>query len=296
MKKALAIDVGGTKIYNTIVNEKGEIVGEIEKRSTPKTFSAVKETLEGIIKKHESDVDVIAFATAGAVNNQNTGVIGSTGNLPKEYPTLDFQKLSEKKVFVENDANSAAWAEHIIGASKDCSHSITLTLGTGVGGGIIIDNKLLKGKNGAAGEMHFKMYPDKRRKCTCGAFDCFEAYASGTGLKITAEEMLKNPNVTTYDVILGMQNNDAKMTEVFDVWQNEILSGIVGLANIFDTGCIVFSGSMAEFLDTDYLEKELNKEIVTTYTKVKKALAGNYSGMIGAALMALGVESDEGQK
>lgn len=289
MKKALAIDVGGTKIYNTIVNEKGEILAEVEKRSTPKTFDGIKNVLNEIIKKYENDVDVIAFATAGAVNNENTGVIGSTGNLAKEYPTLDFQSLSHKKVFVENDANSAAWAEHVIGASKECSHSITLTLGTGVGGGIIINNKLLKGKNGAAGEMHFKMFPDKRRKCTCGAYDCFEAYASGTGLKITAEEMLKNPDVTTYDVIAGMQKNDEKMTEIFNVWQNEILAGIVGLANIFDTGCIIFSGSMAEFLDTDYLEKELNEEIVTTYTKVKKALAGNYSGMIGAALMAMGV-------
>lgn len=119
---------------------------------------------------------------------------------------MPFLELSTKPVFVENDANCAAWAEHEIGASVNCPTSVMITLGTGVGGGIIIDNKLLKGQNGAAGEMHFKMYSDKRRKCTCGSWDCFEIYASGTGLKITAQEMLKDQNVTTYDVMDGVKN------------------------------------------------------------------------------------------
>ena len=161
-----------------------------------------------------------------------------------------------------------------------------LTLGTGVGGGIIINNELLKGQNGAAGEMHFKMYCDKRRKCTCGGWDCFEIYASGKGLKITAEEISKNPEITTYDVIEGVQNNDNQMIEIFDKWQNDITNGIIGLSNIFDPDCIVLSGSMAEFVDTEKIQTNANKEIITTPIEVKKAQAGNYSGMIGAALLA----------
>lgn len=289
MKKALAIDVGGTKIYNTIVNEKGEIVADVEKRSTPKTFAEIKEVFEEIIAKYEQDVDVIAFATCGAVNNENTRILGSTGNIAKDYPSMDFKSLSHKPVFVENDANAAAWAEHIIGASKGMPYSIMLTLGTGVGGGIILDNRLYKGKSGAAGEMHFKMRTDKHRKCTCGSWDCFEAYASGTGLKHTAEEMLGNPDVTTYDVIEGLQKGDSKMTEIFNKWQDDILNGLIGLANIFDPDVIVLSGSMAKFTDVKYLENAVNSEIVTTPTKVVLAEAGNYSGMIGAALLALGV-------
>ena len=185
-----------------------------------------------------------------------------------------------------------------------------LTLGTGVGGGIIVDNKLLKGKSGAAGEMHFKLYRDKRRKCTCGAYDCFEAYASGTGLRLTAAEITNVPNVTTYDVIAEvnavLEQTKAledthtkterlqkgilsKYVEAFLRWQDDILIGCIGLADLFDSDVIVLSGSMAEFVDVDYIEKELNKEIVTTYTKVRQASAGNYSGMIGAALLALGV-------
>ena len=288
MRKALAIDVGGTKIYNTIIDENGKIIAEIEKRPTPKTFDEIREALLEIIKKYEDDVDVIAFASAGAANNENTGLIGSTGNIAKGYSKMDFQNLSTKKVFVENDANAAAWAEHVLGASKGCAHSVMITLGTGVGGGIIIDNKLLKGKSGAAGEMHFKLYRDKRRQCTCGAYDCFEAYASGTGLRKTAQEMLNNPDVTTYDVIDGVKKNNPEMQKVFNRWQDDILIGIVGLADIFDPCVVVLSGSMAEFVDTDYLEKEVNKQIVTTPTTIRKASAGNYSGMIGAALLALG--------
>ena len=286
LKKALAIDVGGTKIYNAIVNEKGEIISEIEKRPTPKTFAEIKAAFEEII--NERQVDVIAFSTCGAVNNSNSGILGSTGNIAREYPSMDFKSLSKKPVFVENDANAAAWAEHIIGASKGMPYSVMLTLGTGVGGGIILDNKLYKGKNGAAGEMHFKMRTDKHRKCSCGSYDCFEAYASGTGLKRTAEEISGDDEITTYDVI---ENRDRPlMKKILDKWQNDILEGIIGLANIFDPDVIVLSGSMAEFVNIDYIEAEANKQIVTTPFKVVKASAGNYSGMIGAALLALGVK------
>lgn len=290
MKKALTIDVGGTKVYNTIVNEHGEILSEIEKHHTPKTFEEIELLFKEIIKKYEDEVDIVAFSTCGAVNNTNDAILGSTGNIAKGYPNMDFKSLSKKKVFVENDANCAAWAEHVIGASKGCAYSVMLTLGTGVGGGIILDNKLYKGKSGAAGEVHFKMMRNKHRPCTCGSWDCFEAYASGMGLKHTAEEMTGNKDVTTYDVIDGLKNKDKQMTEIFNVWQNDILDGIIGLANIFDPNIFVLSGSMAEFVDVDYLTQKTNEVIVTQPTKVVKGVAGNYSGMIGAGLLALGVK------
>lgn len=287
MKKALAIDIGGTKIYHTIIDDKGNIIGEIEKHSTPKTINDFTKLLSSIFSKYENDIDVVAIATAGAVNNQNSKVISSTGNLVEGYNQIDFKSLTNKKVFIENDANAAAWAEHILGASKDCPYSVMATLGTGVGGGIILNNKLFKGKSGGAGEMHFKMNSDKRRKCSCGSWDCFEAYASGTGLKLTAEEMLNDSKVTTYDVIDGVKNKDGKMQEVFDKWQNDILDGLIGLANLFDPDCIVLSGSMAQFVNTEFLEKGINDVIVTAPTKVYKATTGNHAGMIGVALLAL---------
>ena len=287
MKKALAFDIGGTKIYSTVIDETGKIVSEIDKFSTPKSLDEIKSVLKTQIAKYENEVNVVAIATAGAVNNENTRVLGSTGNLVEGYYTIDFQALSNKKVFVENDANSAAWAEYKIGSSKGSNVSVMLTLGTGVGGGIIINNRLLKGKSGAAGEMHFKMYSDKRRKCTCGSWDCFEAYASGTALKWDAEEMLNNTEVTTYDVMEGVKNGDEKMIAVFDRWQNDLINGIIGLANIFDPDCVVLSGSMAQFVDTKKVEAGVNEEIVTTPTSIRLGSAGNYSGMIGVALLAM---------
>ena len=290
MKKALAFDIGGTKIYSSIIDETGKIVSEIDKFHTPKSIQGILDILKGQIAKFENEVDVIAISTAGAVNNENTAVNGSTGNLVSGYASINFQELSKKRVFLENDANSAAWAEYRIGASKGTNVSVMITLGTGVGGGIIVNNKLLKGKSGAAGEMHFKMYPDKRRRCTCGSWDCFEAYASGTALKVDAEEMLNNPDVTTYDVMDGVKSGDEKMIEIFNRWINDITIGVNGLVNLFDPDCIVLSGSMAQFVDAKKMEQTVNSDIITSPTSIRIATAGNYSGMIGAALLAMGVK------
>ena len=84
------------------------------------------------------------------------------------------------------------------------------------------------------------------------------------------------------------------MTKIFNTWQNDILNGIIGLADLFDPDVVVLSGSMAEFVDTDYLTRKVNAEIVTQPTRVVKAQAGNYSGMIGAALLALKVGVNNG--
>lgn len=286
MKKALAFDVGGTKIYSSVIDENGEIVSEIEKNPTPIVFDDIVNIFKNIIKKHEDYVDVIAFSTCGAVNNTNDGIVGSTGNIVKEYPQIKFSELSKKKVFVENDANCAAWAEYRKGASKNYKNSIMLTFGTGVGGGIIINGELLKGKNGAAGEMHFKMRTDKHRKCTCGGWDCFEIYTSGRGLVLTAQEMLNIKEITTYDIIDGIKSNNEKMKQVMSKWQSDIADGIVGLSNLFDPDCFVFSGSMAQFINNEEIEKSVNSEIIGAPIKIFKAEAGNYSGMIGAALLA----------
>ena len=86
MRKALGIDVGGTKIYSAIINEKGEILSEIEKYHTPKTFVEIQAIFKEIIEKHEKEVDVIAFSTCGAVNKTNDGILGSTGNIAKSTP------------------------------------------------------------------------------------------------------------------------------------------------------------------------------------------------------------------
>ena len=287
--QALGIDIGGTKISYCLTNEKGEILNEIQKISTPKTKQEIEYALKKIISGFEQDILFTAIATAGTVNNENTKIIGSTANLPKGYKEIDFQNLSSKKVILENDANCAAIAESKIGAAKDTNHSITITLGTGVGSGIIINNKLLKGKSGAAGEMHFIMSRIPKRSCTCGFYDCWEAYASGNGLKKTGIEISNNPDITTYDIISGLKNNDKSSRKIFEIWQNDIILGIAGLANIFDTELVVLSGSMGQFVEINKVEELVNENIVAAPIKIKHAKLGNLCGMIGAVLLGFEV-------
>ena len=304
MKKALGVDIGGTKIIYAIIGENGEFLNEAKKIPTPRSAEAIFETLKSVTEEFENEIDAIAISTAGAVNRENTRVCSSTPNLPDGYNQLDFSLLSDKKVFIENDANAAAWAEYKIGAAKGCDFSLIITLGTGIGAGVINEGKLVKGKSGAALEAgSMKIFADKRRKCTCHRYDCWESYGSGTGLRTTAREMAKsdedfktsflsnkNPDeITTYDIIEGVENSDTFSKKVFELWQDHIYAGLVSLVDIFDPECVVISGGMGEFIDIPALETKVNSELVVPPMKLRLAKMKNNAGMIGAALLALGV-------
>lgn len=301
MEKILSIDVGGTKISYCLINSIGTVVSDIYKHSTPKKIEPLLMVFKEIIGKYEDEIDAVAFATAGAINLENTKVESSTPNLPLGYNKIDFSSLSKKPVFVENDANAAAWAEYSLGAAKGHSNTVIVTLGTGIGGGIIINDRLLRGKSGRAAEIgSIKLFPDNRRKCTCNNYDCWESYASGTGLRVTAEEIAKNDQsfngsfvshknpeeVTTYDIIEGVKNGDPYAKKVFDLWHDHLLSGLISLTNIFDPESIVISGGMGEFISFEELESQINNSIVVSPIKLLPATMKNDAGMVGAALLA----------
>ncbi len=302
MKKILAIDAGGTKIIYAVINENGEFLTEVKKTFTPKKIDELTNLFKQIISEYENEIHIVSFATAGAVNLNNTRVESSTPNMPLGYNSLDFSLLSKKPVFVENDANCAAWAEYKTGAAIGDKNTIIITLGTGIGGGIIVDGKLLRGKSGRAGEIgSMKINSGRNRICTCSRKDCYESYASGTGLKKTAEEIAlnspsfntsiyknKNPeDITTYDIIDGLKSNDEYSKEVFEVWQNDLITGLIGLVNIFDPESIVISGGMGQFINTKLIEDKINSEIVVSPVKIKLAKSGNNAGMIGSAVLAV---------
>lgn len=285
MKKVLSFDIGGTKIAYSIIDEKGEFLNEVIKVSTPKTSSGIYDLLKTTVKGLEEDIDGVAIATAGAVNSQGTAITSHVGNLPEGYNKTDFMSLTTKPVLVENDANSAAWAEYSIGAAKGCKNAIILTLGTGVGSGIIVEGKLLKGKSGAAGEMHFPIDSGHKRVCGgCGMFDCFESFASGTGLNTNAREYM-GADATSYDVIRGLKEGNHQAQAAFDKWQGYLAKGLIMLANVFDPEVIVLSGSMAKFVEYDKINTEVNSQILTQPFKLKEAAFENNAGMIGAALL-----------
>jgi glucokinase len=283
MEKVLAFDIGGTKIAYALIDKNGNFVGEINKVSTPDSSEKIYNLLKDIIAKHEADIIGTAIATAGAIDKEGKYITSHVGNLPANYNKIDFISLSDKPVLLENDANSASWAEFALGSAKGCQNVVTLTIGTGVGSGIIVDGKLLKGKSGAAGEMHFPIDSGKKRKCTCGIDDCFEIYASGTSLNLYAKEYL-GENATSYDIIEQKAVNP-KAKEAFDVWQGRLLQGLIMLGNIFDPEMIVLSGSLSKFVEYEYLNKCANDKILTQPFILKEATFENNAGMIGAAML-----------
>ncbi|MCQ2741498.1 MAG: ROK family protein [Alphaproteobacteria bacterium] len=284
MTKILSFDIGGTKIAYAIIDENGKFLSAIVKEPTPKTSAEIYDLLKATVKKFEAEIDGVAIATAGGVNNEGTKITSHVGNLPEGYNKTDFVSLTAKSVLVENDANSAGWAEFAAGAAKGCKNAVVLTLGTGVGSGIIVNGALLKGKSGAAGEMHFPVDTGCKRKCSCGLEDCFEIFASGTALNLNAKEFM-GENATSYDVIAGLKTGDQNARAAFDKWQDYLLKGLIMLGNIFDPEMIVLSGSMAEFVEYEKLNAQANAKILTQPFVLKKAVFENNAGMIGAALL-----------
>ncbi len=287
MKKILAFDIGGTKIAYALIDEKGAMLTLREKYSTPKTAEGICQSLKEVIKQYEAEVEAVAIATAGAVDVNNQRIVSSVGNMAKGYQYTNFQELSSKPVYVENDANAVVWAEYKQGVAKGCENIIVVAIGTGLGLGILVDGKVLKGKTGAAAEAHFQINRSKKRKCSCGAYDCYEAYASGTALGIDAKEAFNDDSLTSHDIIRMVKEKNPKAIEVFNMWQNDVLAGVKGLVNLFDPDMVILFGSLVEFMDCEILETEANKDIVAAPFKLKKAHFGNDAAMIGAALIAI---------
>lgn len=307
-KIALGIDIGGTKTSMACVCD-GNIIGTIHSCKTSSTAEGILNCiLEGIETfNYDFNIDAVGIATAGAVNKENTRVVGSTGNLPKGYSDINLKEEIENrfgiKTLIENDANAAAYAEFKVGAAIGHMNTITVTLGTGVGGGIIVDGKLLRGKSGAGAEVgHMPLSWEKKRPCTCGDWDCWEAYASGTGYAVTAREIaekipsesrigiLKDKDIsklTTHDIISGLKHGDKLCKEIHETWLEFVLIGLISLTNIFDPDSIVLSGGMAKFIDFEDLNARLNTRCHISKTKIIHASAENSAGILGGAMLAL---------
>ncbi|MFW5795171.1 MAG: ROK family protein, partial [Bacillota bacterium] len=162
--------------------------------------------------------------------------------------------------------------------------------------------KLLKGKTGAAAEVgHIPISIEKNRKCTCGSWDCWEAYASGTGYLITAKEIALKffaerregilekkaiEELTNYDIIEGLKNNDPLSLEVHDLWENHLSMGIAALINIFEPDSLILSGGMAKFVNYDNLKSKTQERLVLANTQLLPAKFDNFAGIIGSAYLA----------
>ena len=315
----IGVDLGGTNIAIGIVNERYEIVRKGSVPTKPERgadpiiadMAALCRKLiadEGLTL---ADIESVGVATPGTANNV-TGVVEYANNIPfLQYPLADglSAQLDGKKVYIENDANAAAKAEAIAGVAAGAPISVMITLGTGVGGGIIIDGKVYTGFNFAGAELGHVVIQKDGRQCSCGRKGCWEAYSSATGLvNITKDHILEARaagNKTIMDDMIGgdlskvsartafnaMKQGDEVGAAVVDEYISYLSCGIVNMINIFQPNVLSIGGGVCN--EGDYLMKPLLEKVWgetysregTPRTEILIAKLGNDAGIIGAAVL-----------
>ncbi len=314
MKYYVGIDLGGTNISAGVVNENYEIIAKSStKTNCPRPAEEIAEdmakTALDSIKKAELSLDQIEWIGIGTpgIANSSTGIIEYSNNLDfTNVPMAEYiQKYIDKPVFIENDANAAAYGEFVAGAAKDSVNAVCITLGTGVGGGIIIDGKIYSGSNSAGAELGHMVIEVDGPQCTCGRKGCFEVFSSATGLiRMTKEAMEKDPNssmwklssernnkVTARTSFDAMRSGDKSAAEVVDKYIKYLAAGITNIINIFQPDIFCIGGGVCNEGDPLLLPvRELVKKEVYTRnskknTKIVIAELGNDAGIIGAAFL-----------
>ena len=256
-----------------------------------------------------ADIKYIGIATPG-IANRARGSVDYACSLPfRNYPLV--KKLQDmsgiKRAYIENDANAAALGEAMCGAARNCDNSVMITLGTGVGGGCIIDRKVYSGFNFCGPELGHIVIVHGGRECSCGRRGCWETYSSATGLiRSTKEKLAETKDTVMWDIIGGdlakvngrtaftaARQGDKAALEVVEEYEKYLADGIVNIINIFQPEVLSIGGGISG--EGDYLLKPVldivNAEDYardsTSRTKIKIAELGNNAGIIGAAMLGL---------
>lgn len=310
----IGVDLGGTNIAIGLVDADGNILAKKSvKTLAQRPFSEImKDMADGIFALLEQqgvsldDVDSVGIASPGSLDTAE-GVLVCAYNF-KDGINVPLRALLQrhidKPVFIGNDANVAALGEVVAGAAKGYKDAVMITLGTGVGGGIIIDGKIYEGYRSAGAELGHLLLEHNGRQCTCGRRGCWEAYASATALiEQTKEAMTAHPesvmNETALDQVDGrtafdaMRRGDAAAKQVVDTYIEYIGEGIVDLVNIFRPEILLIGGGICNEGET--LLKPL-RAFVHKYSfggdlnapqHIAVAQLGNDAGIIGAAMLGV---------
>ena len=314
MKYYIGIDLGGTNIVAGVVDENYNIVSKAStKTNLPRPEKEIaadmaKVSVEAVKEAglKMDDIEWVGIGTPGIANSEK-GIIEYSCNLGfNNTPMVDYIKeYIDKPVFIENDANAAAYGEYVAGAAKGAKNAVCITLGTGVGGGIIIDGKIYSGSNFAGAEIGHTVIEVDGPQCTCGRKGCFEVFSSATGLirmtkeamakdsesvmhKITAERKGKVTARTSFD---AMRMGDKSAKEVVDKYIKYLAAGITNTINIFQPDILCIGGGVCnegEYLTKPLLEKvweETYSREGTPQTQILIAKLGNDAGIIGAAVL-----------
>ncbi len=315
MKYYVGIDLGGTNIKAGVVSEDFTIISKATRKTNlPRPAEDIckdmaQATMDAI--DHAglmlNDIESIGIGTPGTANSR-TGIIEYSNNLGfLNVPVVQIMhSILPRPCFVENDANAAAYGEFVAGAARGANDAVCITLGTGVGGGIIINKKIYSGFNFAGAEIGHTVIDPNGPKCTCGRNGCFEVFSSATGLvRMTKEAMEYNPDsllwvaskqeekVTARTAFNAMRMGDSTAKAVVDKYIKYLACGITNTINIFQPDILCIGGGVCNEGDPllvplkELVSKEIYSKHSAKNTEIVIAQLGNDAGIIGAAFLGL---------
>jgi len=307
----VGVDIGGTKVAAGVVDENGAILAHV-KRETPSTDpGATEDTVAEVVRELAAgyDIEAVGLGAAGFIDEHRSTVLFAPNLAWRDEPLReDVQRRVGLPVIVENDANAAAWAEHRFGAGRGQDHMVCVTVGTGIGGGLVIGGSLYRGSFGIGGELgHVRVVPDGR-PCGCGNRGCWEQYASGNALLREAREAaLAAPGAAR--VLLGLgdgtpegirgpavteaaRRGDPMAAGAFREIGRWLGQGMADLAAVLDPGCFVIGGGVSEA--GELLFEPVRAAFAAALTgrghrplaEIRLAELANDAGLVGAADLA----------
>ncbi len=314
MHYTIGIDLGGTTMTAGLVDEKLNIVGKLTRpTSLPRPAADLEEALADLCRAVTEScgvpytaIDYVGIGTPGSVDF-NTGIIGNNPNFGYSNWALgpDMQDLLGCKVYVENDANAAAFGEYIAGAAKGCRNAVIITLGTGIGSGIILGGKLLRGFNYAAGEMGHTVIVKDGRHCNCGRRGCWERYASARALTEDAQAAMQEDRgslmwkvadhieaVNAKTPFDAAAMGDATAKRVLDNWIDYVGCGLANVVNTFEPEIICIGGGVSAQGEVllgpirDYVLAETHNFTSEKAPLIRACTLRNDAGVLGAAALA----------
>lgn len=309
MKYYIGIDLGGTNIVAGVVDENYQILTKASvKTNLPRPEQEIAADMAAVARQAAEEaglsldrIEWVGVGTPGIANSA-TGIIEYSNNLGFcNTPMVQYlEEALGRPAFIENDANAAAYGEYVAGAAKGAKHAVCITLGTGVGGGIIIDGKIYCGSNFGGAEIGHTVIDVNGPMCSCGRKGCFEVFSSATGLiRMTKEALAAHPESAMKDEerITGrtafnyMRAGDETAKQVVDDYIRYLAAGITNTINIFQPDVLCIGGGVCNEGDPLLLPmKEIVKKEVYTRnspknTEIVIAKLGNDAGIIGAAFL-----------
>jgi glucokinase len=303
---AIGVDVGGTKIAAAVVSPEGKILNEVRYPTQAVPPNRLIETIARAITEVKDGFEVggVCLAVPGLILAAENKVIFAPNLHEIENIRLDEEIGSSTgtSVTVENDANAAAWGEFRYGAGKDVEHQVFITLGTGVGGGIITHGVLLRGAQGAGGELGHVTIDATGPRCGCGNHGCLEALASGTAIRRRAREVANDRpgsalgRLAVEREVLAQEGDEASIS-VLEETGRWLGIGLAGFVNTFNPEVIPVGGgaSRAGELILEPARREVHlraRSPSRDLVEIKEATLGPESGVLGAAALARGEDGE----